>query len=192
MLGLAEIALERGDLQDAGDRVCRYVRRVSASNRLGRAAALELACFAAGVLARARGELEDARTCLDDAVFAYERAGTPFEAARARLELAAVRSALERPDHAQAEASHARQTLDRLRARGPSDPGHADEAPAALTPRQTEVLRLVARGMSDAEIASALCISTHTVHRHVANILLRLNAPTRAAAAAQAATSGLL
>jgi DNA-binding NarL/FixJ family response regulator len=61
-----------------------------------------------------------------------------------------------------------------------------------LTDREREVLALVAQGLSDGQIAERLVISPHTVHRHVANILLKLRQPTRAAAAARAARAGLL
>ena len=61
-----------------------------------------------------------------------------------------------------------------------------------LSPRETEVLRLVAGGLSNREIASSLVVSEHTVHRHVANILRKLSQSSRAAAAAQAARTGLI
>ena len=61
-----------------------------------------------------------------------------------------------------------------------------------LSAREREVLGLVAQGLSDTQIAERLVISPHTVHRHVANILAKLRLPTRAAAAARAARSGLL
>jgi pimeloyl-ACP methyl ester carboxylesterase/DNA-binding CsgD family transcriptional regulator len=61
-----------------------------------------------------------------------------------------------------------------------------------LTRRETEVLRLVAAGLSNREIASSLVLSEHTVHRHVANILRKLTLSTRAAAATQAARAGLI
>jgi pimeloyl-ACP methyl ester carboxylesterase/DNA-binding CsgD family transcriptional regulator len=63
---------------------------------------------------------------------------------------------------------------------------------AALSPREVEVLRLVAAGRTDAEIASELVLSAHTVHRHVANIRTRLGVSSRAAAAAWAVDHGLL
>jgi pimeloyl-ACP methyl ester carboxylesterase len=66
----------------------------------------------------------------------------------------------------------------------------ADDSP--LSNRETEVLRLVATGMSNREIASTLVLSEHTVHRHVANILRKLSQPSRAAAATQAARAGLI
>jgi ATP/maltotriose-dependent transcriptional regulator MalT len=61
-----------------------------------------------------------------------------------------------------------------------------------LTDRETEILRFVATGMSNREIASTLILSEHTIHRHVANILRKLTQSTRAAAAAHAAREGLI
>lgn len=56
--------------------------------------------------------------------------------------------------------------------------------PAALTARESEVVSLIADGKSNAAIAAELKLSEHTVKRHVANILLKLDLPSRAAAAA--------
>jgi pimeloyl-ACP methyl ester carboxylesterase/DNA-binding CsgD family transcriptional regulator len=61
-----------------------------------------------------------------------------------------------------------------------------------LTRRETEVLALVATGLSDRQIAERLVLSPHTVHRHVANVRTKLGLPTRAAAVAAAAQRGLL
>jgi pimeloyl-ACP methyl ester carboxylesterase/DNA-binding CsgD family transcriptional regulator len=61
-----------------------------------------------------------------------------------------------------------------------------------LSAREVEVLRLVAAGLSDAEIAERLVLSPHTVHRHVANIRTKLRLPSRAAAVAVATRLGLL
>jgi pimeloyl-ACP methyl ester carboxylesterase/DNA-binding CsgD family transcriptional regulator len=63
---------------------------------------------------------------------------------------------------------------------------------ATLSERELEVLRLVARGSTDAQIAEDLVLSAHTVHRHVANIRTRLGVSSRAAAAAWAIDHGLL
>ncbi|MBS1894532.1 MAG: alpha/beta fold hydrolase [Actinobacteria bacterium] len=71
-----------------------------------------------------------------------------------------------------------------------ADPTSAD--PGDLTRRETEVLALVAAGLSDREIAERLVLSPHTVHRHVANVRTKLGLPTRAAAVAEAAKRGLL
>jgi DNA-binding CsgD family transcriptional regulator len=63
---------------------------------------------------------------------------------------------------------------------------------AQLTTREAEVLRLVAEGLNDTEIAAKLLLSRHTVHRHIANIRLRLGYSSRAAAAAYATRLGLI
>jgi pimeloyl-ACP methyl ester carboxylesterase len=61
-----------------------------------------------------------------------------------------------------------------------------------LSEREREVLRLVAEGLSDSDIAERLVLSPHTVHRHVANIRRKLGLPSRSAAAAAAARAGLI
>jgi LuxR family transcriptional regulator, maltose regulon positive regulatory protein len=75
--------------------------------------------------------------------------------------------------------------------------GHArvadsGEAVTVLTPRELDVLKLVAQGMSNPDIAQRLYLSEHTVHRHLANILRKLGLSSRAAAAAWAARAGLI
>jgi len=62
---------------------------------------------------------------------------------------------------------------------------------AGLTPRELDVLRLVAQGLSNPDIAQRLVLSEHTVHRHLANILRKLDLSSRAAAAAWAVRTGL-
>jgi pimeloyl-ACP methyl ester carboxylesterase/DNA-binding CsgD family transcriptional regulator len=72
-------------------------------------------------------------------------------------------------------------------------PAGADDPRAGdLTRRETEVLGLIAKGLSDREIAERLVLSPHTVHRHVANVRTKLGLPTRAAAVAAAAKRNLL
>jgi ATP/maltotriose-dependent transcriptional regulator MalT len=197
-LGRAAIALDRAQGAAAADLLRAYLRRVPRENRLARVAGLEplvgaeisrrrlgeartalaelqaiaeavdtgpvrgSALLAEGQLARATGDVESARRCLEDAVELLDRCCGPYEAARARSELAK----LTRKDES--------------------------GAPGPLTPRELEVLRLVADGLSNREIATRLVLSEHTVHRHVANILRKLGAPSRAAAAADAARAGLL
>jgi HD-GYP domain-containing protein (c-di-GMP phosphodiesterase class II) len=66
------------------------------------------------------------------------------------------------------------------------------EGPAGLTPREIEVLRLLARGISNREIAERLVISPKTVASHAEHIYAKINAPTRAAAGLFAMQHGLL
>jgi pimeloyl-ACP methyl ester carboxylesterase/DNA-binding CsgD family transcriptional regulator len=67
-----------------------------------------------------------------------------------------------------------------------------EPAEVLLSRREREVLRLVANGLSDREIAEQLFVSPHTVHRHVANIRHKLGRGSRTAAVAEAARLGLL
>ena len=65
-------------------------------------------------------------------------------------------------------------------------------APGTLTVRELEVVRLMADGLTNGEIARRLVLSDHTVHRHVANILAKLGVRSRAAAATHVARHGLV
>jgi len=66
------------------------------------------------------------------------------------------------------------------------------EAASVLTPRELDVLKLVAQGLSNPDIARRLALSEHTVHRHLANILRKLGLSSRAAAAAWGVRAGLV
>ena len=76
-------------------------------------------------------------------------------------------------------------------ARMPTAP--ADEAAKhGLTPRELEVLRLVATGHTNREIADALFISVPTVKRHLSNLIGKLGVPSRTGATAYARAHGLV
>ena len=64
--------------------------------------------------------------------------------------------------------------------------------PHRLTPRETEIARLLVLGMTDPEIAATLFISVRTVENHVAHILAKLGVHTRTAAASAAIAAGLV
>ena len=89
---------------------------------------------------------------------------------------------------------NAEQTHGRTRAASdtPELPSTPSFDPARLSNREIEVLRLVAAGKSNREIAEALVISTNTVDRHVSHILSKIGAANRAEAAAYAARQRLL
>ena len=99
-----------------------------------------------------------------------------------------------------ARAAH--QALQGLQARraGPhvgalvSEPDAAvtGEVASVLTPRELGVLKLVAQGLSNPDIARRLVLSEHTVHRHLANILRKLGLSSRSAAAAWGTRAGLI
>ena len=74
----------------------------------------------------------------------------------------------------------------------PTRVGAADGEPDLLSERERQVLALVARGLTDREIAEQLVISPHTVHRHVANVRHKLGSTSRSAAVAEAVRLELL
>lgn len=148
--------------------------------------------------AAAEARLADPSTAVarwQDAVRLFHAAGLSFNEADCRLQLAdALLDAGDR-DGAREQAEMALEALLPLQAGHGIDRARALLAPAdtgPLTQRQTEVLRLLARGHSNAEIATRLHLSEHTVHRHVANIYNTLDLSSRAAAAAYAASRGLI
>ena len=168
--------------------------------------------LATGVVHLAAGDPDAARRSLEDAVDGYVQSGASFELARARLELARALASLGRLPAASDEAQraidlfaelHAEVELGRARelktsfdtrkaASGAVQESSSPTPTAGLSPRELEVLRLVASGLNNPAIAERLFVSEHTVHRHVANILNKLSVSSRAAAVAQAARRGLL
>jgi DNA-binding NarL/FixJ family response regulator len=148
----------------------------------------------AGELATARGEHDAARQACEDAVDCFMKSSAPYEGAVARLELAGALAALGQAERAAAERRAATEVFERLGARRDLERAEAPAASATgeLSPRELEVLALVAQGLSDAEIAERLVVSPHTVHRHVANVRAKLRLPSRSAAVAYAAREGLL
>jgi pimeloyl-ACP methyl ester carboxylesterase/DNA-binding CsgD family transcriptional regulator len=111
----------------------------------------------------------------------------PLETGGGRLALLALAGDDRPPDRPPDEAGAGDAVAPPVR----PDPVPVEASPG-LSAREREILRLVARGLSNPAIAAELALSEHTVKRHVANILVKLNLPTRAAASAAAARAGLL
>ncbi len=153
--------------------------------------------------AMARGAVAVARENISLALERLRRARTlwlelrlPYEAAQARMLLAAACRAAGDDDTADIELRAARTAFAQLGAR--HDEGRIDGllaaepvVPGGLTPRQIEVLRLVAEGSTNREIADELVISEHTVSRHLENIYAKLGVSSRAAATTFAHTHDL-
>jgi DNA-binding CsgD family transcriptional regulator len=74
----------------------------------------------------------------------------------------------------------------------PATPVARPESPAGLTPREEQILALLARGLTNREIATELVISTRTVEVHVARVMAKLSAHTRTEAVAAAHRMGLV
>lgn len=123
------------------------------------------------------------------------------EAARSRARLAWALHRAGRTAEAEEVIARARAAAERLGARpvldeldrvGPVTPDLPAAEASPLTPREHEVLGLVARGRTNGEVAEALFISRKTVSVHVSNVLAKLGASTRGEAAALARDHGLL
>jgi RNA polymerase sigma factor (sigma-70 family) len=158
--------------------------------------------MADGVLAAAGGNHDRARPLVEDAIDRFERSGGTFEAAMARIELATTLFALGRADVAEREATTAVEQLRELGAEheatraerlleGAIRSGNASSPLLDLTPRERDVLSLITEGLTNRQIAERLVVSEHTVHRHVTNLLRKLDLPSRTAAAALATRLGL-
>lgn len=199
----------RACLEDgrAGDAVPAVAELQLIAREAGTGPLRALASLAAGLVAARSENQESARQHLEDAVDLFKESGAPFETGRARLELARVLRTLGRSEAAVEEAQRAiddltplAASLDLARARAVLDAPATDAAPApppsddgkVLTPRQIEILRLISTGLNNQTIAKRLFISEHTVHRHVANALTRLDVSSRSAAVALAVRRGLL
>jgi DNA-binding CsgD family transcriptional regulator len=145
-----------------------------------------------GAIALAEGKPQTALEPLRLAFELWERLAAPYEAARVRVLIGRACSALRDEEAARLEHQAARSAFERLGARPDlaclatpiSSVAHALGHP--LTTRELEVLRLIANGRTNKEIADSLCVSGRTIDRHVSNILSKLDVPSRAAATAYA------
>jgi len=203
------LALDRGDAETAVDAAERLLRRVGDAGRFERVAGLDLlvraavaggdegsarkaadeiaaiaaacpnaplraaALLAEGRVAVAVGEATTAGPLLEDAADLFDAAGARYDAALARLELASVLRVAGRDVPAGKAEARARKALEELGARAP------EARVGGLSAREAEVLRLVARGLSNDDIARELVLSVRTVERHVANIYLKVGASGR-------------
>ena len=170
---------------------------------------LAAASLAEGRVAAAAGDHATARRRFEDAIDLFERSGAPFEVAAARLELSHALRVLGRSTAAEREARAARESLQLLGAAREVERVtallHELEAPprarstfgldpAGLTDRERDVLRLIAAGKSNQEIAAELFVSVRTVERHISTIYAKIGVGgkvARAAATAYALGHGL-
>ncbi len=155
---------------------------------------LAMAAYARGRVLLATGRADAAVPELRRALADWRALESPYEAARARVELGIALRELGDEETGSREIAEARAAFGRLGA-VPAERAAArllgTEHPAGLTDREVEVLRLVARGSSNPEIAATLVLSEKTVARHLSNIFTKLDVGSRTAAAAFAFENGL-
>jgi ATP/maltotriose-dependent transcriptional regulator MalT len=165
------------------------------ASAFGNSALRAMAAYAAAAVELAAGETGEALGHGRESCRLWSDIGSPYEASRARVLVARALRELGDEDSAVAElavASHGFavvgaapgvQQVDKLLGRA---------RPGGLTEREIEVLRLVAEGRSNPDIARALVLSHKTVERHLSNIFTKLDVPSRTAAAAYAHEHGLM
>ncbi|MGI8806929.1 MAG: response regulator transcription factor [Acidimicrobiales bacterium] len=148
-----------------------------------------VAAHANGAVLLAEGQVNAALEALRDAWSAWEQIDAPYEAARTRVLVGVACAQLDDKDSGSMEWDAARvvfqavgavpdlAALDAETGRGPS-------ATHGLTPREVEVLRLVASGGTNRAIAETLFLSERTVDRHVSNLFNKLGVSPRSAATA--------
>jgi ATP/maltotriose-dependent transcriptional regulator MalT len=138
-----------------------------------------------GAVELAEGDAEAALPWLRRAWQLWEEIGAPYQSARARVLLGQACAALDDRDAAALELEAARTGFERLGAE--PDLARLVGIPAethGLSARELEVLRLVAAGRTNRQIAAELVVSEHTVARHLQNIFGKLGVSSRTAATA--------
>jgi len=148
---------------------------------------------AAGAVWLAGDRAPEALSALREACRSWQELGAPYETARVRLLLAVAHRELGDAETAQWELDEATATFTALGARDLRTPAVSQPAaPNGLSAREIEVLRHLAAGTTNREIAVALVISEKTVARHLANIYTKLGVTSRTAAAAFAFAHDLI
>lgn len=185
----AEVALAAGNVDEAahaGD-------ELAATSETHDSDALRaMSAYTQGQVSLARGEIEEALSSLRVALLRWLTLEAPYEAARTRVLLGRVYVELGDDDGAALELEAARAAFAELGARPDLERLDAQARPGAagpshgLSPRELQVLRLLATGETNKSIAAELVLSERTVDRHVSNIYAKLAVSSRAAATARA------
>jgi DNA-binding NarL/FixJ family response regulator len=180
-----DVLVEVGEIEDAASLADQLYGFGSAFGCTALQAAGE---YARASVAVARAEAEDALAAARSAADAWARLPAPYEVARCRVLIGRALRLLGDAASAAADLAEARRAFAGLGA-APAEHDVAlllgdARAPGGLSPREIEVLRLVAAGKSNPEIAAALVLSEKTVARHLSNIFAKLDVGSRTAAAA--------
>jgi ATP/maltotriose-dependent transcriptional regulator MalT len=178
-----EISLAAGELNDARA-ACAELHSLAA--RYESRMLTAMVAYAEGATSLAEGDAGSALAHLRAAQHVWIELDAPYEVARTRALLSAACAALGDGEAAALEREAACETFRKLEAAPdlarlegvPTEPAHG------LSARELEVLRLLARGKTNREIAAVLVISEHTVARHVQNIYAKLRVGSRASATA--------
>jgi DNA-binding NarL/FixJ family response regulator len=172
---VVEIAIAAGHPQHAAAAASELAQTASTFPTSGLEA---MAATARGALLLAEGNVTEALPVLRDACRRWYELGSAYDAAGTCVRLAEAYRAFGDAASADAELARAEASYERLGVRPPMR-----GLPNRLTPREYEVLTLVADGRSNREIGAALFISDRTVARHLTNIYNKIDVTSRTQAA---------
>jgi DNA-binding NarL/FixJ family response regulator len=184
-----QIMLAAGDLQEARNACCELEQ---VAGHTGTEVLRTIAAHARGAVAVAEGDAQTALALLRRACQGWQQVGAPYEGACVRVLMGLACRALGDHEGAGLELNAAKHVFERLGAE--PDRARTDaltreilsDRPHGLTPRELQVLRLVAAGKTNKAIAAELFLSEKTVDRHVSNVFTKLDVPSRAAATSYA------
>ena len=188
-----DVMLETGEVADSGP-ACAELRALA--DDLGSPMLQALADRCAGGASLASGDPRGALVALRRAWRGWQELDLPYDAARTRVLIGRCLRELGDDDSARMELDAARTTFVQL---GAAPDVHRVDAllgaaagTGELTPREVEVVRLVASGATNRTIANELFLSEKTVARHLSNVYTKLGISSRAAATAYAYDHGLV
>jgi DNA-binding NarL/FixJ family response regulator len=189
-----EILLALDEIEEART-ACAELEETAAA--MGTEVLAAMAAHARGAVALAEGNASVAIEPLRRAWKVWQEVDAPYIAARIRVLVGQACGALGDEEGMLLELDAAREVFERLGAaadvaRLAVREGRTEARTHGLTPRELEVLRLVASGKTNKLIAKELCLSEKTVDRHVSNIFTKVNVASRAAATAYAYEHGLI
>lgn len=182
---VVEVLVASGDLE-AGAKAVQELAQLAGSFECS--ALIAAAGAASAQLALARGDPAAALPAARAGLTGWARLGAPYEAARCRVLLGRALRLAGDEASAMGYLREARRTFADL-GTAPAEREAAEllgqkDVPGGLSPRELEVLRLVAAGKSNPEVAAELLVSEKTVARHLSNIFAKLDVGSRTAAAA--------
>ena len=192
LAGAVEVLLADGAVDEA-ESVADELASIAAG--FGCAGLRAWAAYCLALVALERGDPDRALPQARVALRLWTELQAPYEVARTKVLIGRSFRLLEDEDSAVAELSAAGKTfaeLGAVPARQEVEKLLHVSTAGGLTARELEVLRLVADGRSNAEIAERLVLSDKTVARHLTNIFTKLDVPSRTAAAAYARDHDLL
>ena len=179
--GAVEVALARGSVEEA-ERHCAEME--SGAEAFGTPGFRAWAAHARGAILVQQGQHPDALVSLEAALREYRTQQSRYETAQVYEWMAIAHKGLGNDELAAADTA----TAENIYAQLGVEPAHVcgSAAPGGLTKREIEILRCVAAGATNKQVAEQICISEKTVARHLANLYAKLGVSSRTAAVAWA------